>query len=147
MGRLCAAGILAALVLLADAGCSSSATSTLGQAVSQATSAAQTARTTLAQLTAGRLVPGVASTAFEDMLKEAEDAESTALGATPATATEQRSKSRVVAVLHATTLAIARAEDAAEGTPGAPARGAAVTRLTGALDQLAPLQRRLGSGR
>jgi hypothetical protein len=129
------------------AACSSGASSTLAQSVGQAVSAAQTARTALEQQEDGRLTTGVASTGFADMLTEAEDAESAALGAAPATAEERRTRSSVVAALHATTLAIADAQDAAARAPGSPAPRSVLHRLARVLHRLTPLQHRLGSGR
>jgi len=138
------ASAAAALLLAA---CSSGATSTLAQSVGQAVSAAQTARTALEQQESGRLTTGVAGTAFTDMLTEAEDAESAALGAQPATADERRTKGSVLVLLHATTLAVADAEDAGQRAPGAPSPKAAVDRLNTVLGKLTPVQQRLGSGR
>jgi hypothetical protein len=139
--------IASAAALVALAGCSSGATSTLAQTVSQGVSAAQTARTMLEQQEDGRLTTGVSSTGFADMLTEAEDAESAALGAAPATADERRTRSSVVAALHETTLAITDAQDASQRAPGAPTPRSALGRLSRVLTQLAPLQHRLGSGR
>lgn len=140
-----AAPALAVALLLT--GCSSSITGGLGQSVSQSLSAAETVRTALVQLEDGRLVPGVSTTAFEDMLREAQSAEASAQAASPPTAPQRAERNRVLVLLHDTTSAVVTAQDAAEQVPGAPSPITAVRRLDAVIQRLQTASRRLGSGR
>jgi hypothetical protein len=137
--------VLVAVVLLS--GCSSSITSDLAQSVSQALSSAQTARTTLIQWRGGRLLDGVSSTAFEDMLREAQDAETTAQATTPPTSAQRTLRDRVLPLLHATTAAVVTAQDVTGQIPGAPSAATALRRLDVVVQRLQDANRRLGSGR
>jgi hypothetical protein len=144
-GRAGSAAV-ALLILCALSGCSSGISSILASSVAQAQSAVQTARLTLVQLRGGRVQGGVATTAFADMLREAQDAESTA-AATPSTAEERAVRDRVLPLLHDATRAILQGQDAAERAPGAPSTVAAIHRLDLVLPRLQAEARRLGSGR
>jgi hypothetical protein len=147
MGRRRSASAAALVVALLLTGCSSSITSGLAQSVSQSLSAAQTARTALAQSHDGRLIDGVGTTAFEDMLREAQGAEASAQAASPPTAAQGAERNRVLALLHDTTSAVVAAQDAAEQVPGASSPTTAVRRLSTVIQRLQATSRRLGSGR
>lgn len=136
------------LIVPALAGCSGgSVTSNLGSSVGQSLSAAQTARLALAQQHQGRDLNGVTSTALEDMLREAQGAESSAASSSPPTRAQRGLRDRVLALLHRATLAVVACQDAAQGLPGAPSQAAALQHLDGVITALKVDRQRLGSGR
>jgi hypothetical protein len=146
LGRACAA-FAGAMILVALTGCTSGATGTLAQSVAQSLSAVQTARLTLEQERDGRLVSGVASTALQDMLREAQDAEAGVASASPATPSERTLRARELALLHAATGTVVTAADVLERVPGAPSPTAALHDIDAVLTRLQAESRRLGSGR
>jgi hypothetical protein len=135
------------LLVPALTGCSGGTTSHLASSVAQSLSAARTARLALAQQREGRDLGGVTSTAFGDMLREAQSAESSAASASPPTPAERALRDRVLALLHRTTLAVVAGQDAAQGLPGAPSETAALRSLDAVLAALEAARQRLGSGR
>jgi hypothetical protein len=135
------------LIVPALAGCSSGITSDLASSVTQSFSAARTARLALAQQREGRDLSGVTSTAFGDMLREAQGAESSAASASPPTPAQRALRDRVLALLHRATLAVVAGQDAAQGVPGAPSQAAALRNLDAVLAALKADRQRLGSGR
>jgi hypothetical protein len=140
--------IVVLLILPTLAGCSGgSITNDLASSVAQSLSAAQTSRIALVQQHEGRDPDGVTSTAFEDMLREAQDAESSAASASPPGSAQRAERDRVLALLHRSTLAVVASQDTAEQVSGAASPALALRNLDRVIAALEAARARLGSGR